>query len=91
MGALVPMLDSINHSEDPNCEVCFESDYYIVRSIREIHPNEQIFVNYGNFSEERFLESYGFLPNLHSSSLNADGSFSSYRKLLASCYRSNHS
>ena len=64
MGALVPMLDLINHSENSNCEAVLQSDFYIVKAVRRIEKNEQIFVNYGNFSCERYLECYGFVPRV---------------------------
>lgn len=74
-GALVPIIDKLNHSCEPNCVVEMGSKYTI-RCLRDVRDGEELVVCYGAFGREAFVEFYGFLPDWRDSE---DPSSSCYR------------
>lgn len=54
VGALVPVIDKLNHSHIPNSYVQVGSKC-VVKSLREIKKGEEITVSYGRFSVDVFL------------------------------------
>ena len=63
---IMPLLDFINHSFEPNVIVLpFEDrvngeSFMMVQAIRDISENEQLFVNYGNIGNTHLIQKYGF-------------------------------
>jgi len=60
-----PFVDLINHSFNPNCEICYENTTdsnpsFLVKSLRKIDIGEQLFINYGDLSNYNFAQKYGF-------------------------------
>lgn len=64
---LCPVVDLINHSFTPNCKIegiylTHEADSFVVlRSLRDIYENEELTINYGNYSNLDLLMKFGFL------------------------------
>ncbi|KAL8743894.1 MAG: hypothetical protein Q9190_003796 [Brigantiaea leucoxantha] len=57
---LCPFIDFFNH-DDHGCHVTFGMDGYKVVSDRRYKPNEEMFVSYGNHSNDFLLVEYGFI------------------------------
>jgi len=63
---VLPIIDYLNHSFTPNCraEPFYDDEernsYILIISERDIDENEQLLINYGNFSNSFFLSKYGF-------------------------------
>ena len=71
---MVPIFDMINHSREyQNAEFLRQGNTtMIVRALRNITANEELFINYGDYSTRpawKCLFSYGFVPPYLSSSL----------------------
>lgn len=67
---MVPLLDYLNHSSDPNCVVTGYHDkvqdhsFVVLQSIRDIEPGEQLRISYGSLPNSHFVQKYGFtLPD----------------------------
>lgn len=63
---LVPVMDCINHSLDPNCEYNYDpaAGDFIVTSTRAVSRGEEMTISYGPLSNARLLRLYGFaLPS----------------------------
>ena len=66
---LSPLVDMMNHSFDPNA--CIEGYYnsmdcesfVVVKSLKEIKDDEEVTVNYGNYSNYEFLMKFGFMSH----------------------------
>lgn len=59
--ALVPLQDFFNHADD-GCRVSFSPDgCFTVRTNRTYHAGEEIYVSYGNHSNDFLLAEYGFV------------------------------
>ena len=59
---LMPFLDMINHSRTPNVAVLphidkfdGERSYLVLKALKDIQPNEQLSLSYGEFSNSHFL------------------------------------
>ncbi|KAJ1478854.1 hypothetical protein T484DRAFT_1903943, partial [Baffinella frigidus] len=66
VGALVPVLDLLNHASGEVATCGFNSDAraYQVRVHRAYAPGEQVLIHYGAWSNAKLLEFYGFaLPH----------------------------
>lgn len=61
--ALVPVLDMVNHEEDPNCEVKALPGHGSVSlwTKREVFPDEPLVISYGLFSNDQLMMNYGFV------------------------------
>jgi hypothetical protein len=69
---IAPVFDMINHSPRPNAEFFVggdphqqqEQERLVVRALRELEPDEQVFIDYGVSARPayRCLASYGFVP-----------------------------
>ena len=59
---LIPLLDLISHSNQPNCQVVLSHDKsaYKLISLEAIEEGQEISINYGPFSNEEFFGDYGF-------------------------------
>jgi|JI6StandDraft_1071083.scaffolds.fasta_scaffold548855_2 hypothetical protein len=62
VGALVPELEMFNHSHHSKCRVELAHKAYRVIAESPIFSGEEVFVDYGPFTREEFLEFYGMLP-----------------------------
>ena len=64
MRVLVPIFDMINHCRDHNADFFRESEYMVVRAIKNIDANNELLINYGDSTKPawRSLFSYGFVP-----------------------------
>lgn len=51
-----------NHSIFSKCQVEYIKEYFQVTSKTHIKKGEEIFVNYGNHTNEKYLEFYGMIP-----------------------------
>lgn len=68
---LIPIIDMVNHSEDPNVELevvevpgSFEESFFALRALSAISPGDEITMRYGTGHETSldFLSKYGFMP-----------------------------
>mmetsp|Transcript_8431 Transcript_8431/g.9849 ORF Transcript_8431/g.9849 Transcript_8431/m.9849 type:complete len:212 (+) Transcript_8431:273-908(+) len=64
MRVLAPIFDMINHSPNHNAEFIRDGDTMIVRALRDIDADAEVFINYGGSTEPAWkcLFSYGFVP-----------------------------
>mmetsp|Transcript_39009 Transcript_39009/g.57396 ORF Transcript_39009/g.57396 Transcript_39009/m.57396 type:complete len:401 (-) Transcript_39009:486-1688(-) len=64
MRVLVPIFDLINHDRNHNAEFYREGNCMVVRAIRDIDADRQVFINYGGSTQPAWkcLFSYGFVP-----------------------------
>jgi hypothetical protein len=63
---LVPVMDCINHSLEPNCEYTYDptAGDFTVTSTRTVSQGEEMTISYGPLSNARLLRLYGFaLPS----------------------------
>ncbi|MCJ1427429.1 hypothetical protein MMC29_005332 [Sticta canariensis] len=58
--ALCPFVDYFNH-QDHGCDVTFNAEGYTVTSDKAYETGEEIFVSYGNHSNDFLLVEYGFI------------------------------
>ena len=64
---ILPLMDFINHSTEPNCVVISHHDkvadqsYAVLRTIRDIGENEQITISYGDLPNTHLIQKYGFV------------------------------
>jgi len=49
--AIVPIFDFINHSKNPNCDFKISKDGLELISLKEINPEDELYINYGNFTD----------------------------------------
>lgn len=59
---LIPLLDIASHSNIPNCRVVLnhETNVYELITLTDIHPGDEISIDYGPLSNEEFFGDYGF-------------------------------
>ena len=64
MRVLVPIFDLINHSRDHNAEFFREGDSMVVRALKNIDMESELYINYGDSTQPAWkcLFSYGFVP-----------------------------
>jgi hypothetical protein len=69
--ALAPFLDLINHSPQPNTSVEFinepkqrnkETRGYLIKAVKTIQANSQIYISYGSHPNYKLWVDYGFVP-----------------------------
>jgi len=66
---IVPPLDFINHSSDPNVIVMPYHDkvsdhsYVVVQALKEISEGEQLTMSYGNLPNTHLIQKYGFVQH----------------------------
>jgi hypothetical protein len=58
--ALIPFADCFNHA-DVGCEVTFSPSAYKICATRQIKTGEEIYISYGNHSNDFLLAEYGFI------------------------------
>jgi hypothetical protein len=58
--ALIPLADLFNHA-DVGCEVTFSPSGYKICADREIEKGEEVYISYGNHSNDFLLVEYGFI------------------------------
>lgn len=58
--ALVPVADMFNHAES-GCTVSYTPEHYTVTTDRAYEASEEVFVSYGDHSNDFLLAEYGFL------------------------------
>ena len=62
----LPLLDFLNHSLTPNVAILphvdkiDSSSFVILKALRDIAPNEQLTISYGNLSNIHMAQKYGF-------------------------------
>jgi len=64
---LVPLFDLLNHSPRPTCFHNFDPhrQVFVVKTLQDHNPGDQLFISYGDASNEKLLRLYGFTsPNL---------------------------
>ena len=59
---IVPFMDSVNHSFEPNCEIVKEKDTFVLKSTQEIPEDQELFRDYGKLDNYEFAMRYGFVP-----------------------------
>ena len=63
---LMPVFDLLNHSLEPNVAILPYHDaledksFLVLKALREIQPNEQLMVSYGDLSNMHLIQKYGF-------------------------------
>ncbi|TLD05870.1 uncharacterized protein PgNI_09058 [Pyricularia grisea] len=61
--ALVPLADMFNHA-DEGCRVSYMPEHYVITTDRAYEAGEELFISYGDHSNDCLLTEYGFLlPN----------------------------
>jgi hypothetical protein len=58
--ALIPLADDFNHA-DVGCEVTFSTSGYKICTDRHIDEGEEVYISYGNHSNDFLLTEYGFI------------------------------
>ncbi|TGO07454.1 hypothetical protein BTUL_0275g00160 [Botrytis tulipae] len=58
--ALIPLADNFNHADD-GCEVTSSPSGYKICADRQIAKGEEIYITYGNHSNDFLLAEYGFI------------------------------
>jgi len=58
--ALIPFADCFNHA-NVGCEVTFSPSGYKICTDRQIEEGEEIYISYGNHSNDSLLAEYGFI------------------------------
>jgi hypothetical protein len=61
--SIVPVLDMLNHSSRPNCQVQFNDFHYELRSLQQIQPDQQLLIDYGPYDDYDYLLKWGFVPD----------------------------
>ena len=63
MDCLVPLADMLNHNSVQNATYRFDNrqNNFILKTIKKIEKNAEIFINYGHKCNSRFLMNYGFI------------------------------
>ncbi len=60
--ALNPFADYFNHTSSASaCEVSFSASGYVITSSSTVQAGEEIFISYGNHSNDFLLAEYGFI------------------------------
>ncbi|KAK7967601.1 uncharacterized protein PG986_001878 [Apiospora aurea] len=59
--ALVPVADMFNHADDDGCRVSYMPEHYAVTTDRAYERGEELFISYGDHSNDFLLAEYGFL------------------------------
>lgn len=61
---LIPLLDMINHSSQPNTSVQLKENGLIqLTALREIQPGEELSISYGEHDNDALLLDYGFVDD----------------------------
>jgi hypothetical protein len=64
---ILPLLDFINHSSEPNVvalpyhDRVNDNSYVVLQALREIQAGEQLYLSYGNLANTHFVQKYGFV------------------------------
>ncbi|KAL7954773.1 hypothetical protein V8C34DRAFT_293412 [Trichoderma compactum] len=58
--ALLPVADFFNHA-DHGCKVSFSPEGYTILSDRAYNPGEEVYISYGDHSNDLLLTEYGFI------------------------------
>ncbi|KAF4119924.1 SET protein [Geosmithia morbida] len=58
--ALIPLADLFNHSREAGCSVNFSDEGYVVTAVRGNDPGEEMYISYGDYSNDYILAEYGF-------------------------------
>lgn len=59
--ALNPFADYFNHTDTGGCEVSFGPDGYKIVTSRVIEKGDEVYISYGNHSNDFLLAEYGFM------------------------------
>lgn len=64
---MIPLLDFLNHSKEPNVIVTPQHDqvnnrsYVVLTALRDIAAGEQLTVSYGELANTHMVQKYGFV------------------------------
>ncbi|KAL4939933.1 hypothetical protein BDV06DRAFT_230736 [Aspergillus oleicola] len=58
--AMVPYADYFNHGDNVACEAVFDGEWYTFKATRRYEKGEEIFMNYGEHSNDFLWVEYGF-------------------------------
>ena len=64
---IMPLIDFVNHSLEPNCmaipyhDKVNDESFVILKAIKDIKPNEQVTINYGDLPNTHLIQKYGFV------------------------------
>ncbi|KAL4931982.1 uncharacterized protein BDV17DRAFT_301531 [Aspergillus undulatus] len=58
--AMVPFADYFNHDDDAACEVVFDGKWYTFKATRRYEKGEEVYMNYGEHSNDFLWVEYGF-------------------------------
>ena len=61
--ALLPLADFFNHA-DSGCKVTYDAESYTITTDREYKSGEEIYISYGEHTNDFLLAEYGFIPNV---------------------------
>lgn len=59
--ALNPVADLLNHTDVNGCIVSFDDKHFTITTTKEYSVGEEIYISYGNHSNDFLLVEYGFL------------------------------
>ena len=60
--AMVPLLDMCNHDHSPNAGWQGDESGFTLRALKSVNASQELFISYGNKSNNRFYNGYGFVP-----------------------------
>lgn len=76
---MIPFYDMCNHSEEVNRKNIFKLFYfdkehnaYILKAYKNYEENEQVFISYGSYNNQHFVEYYGFIPEGNPNNLDIE-------------------
>lgn len=86
---VMPLLDFLNHSPDPNVvalpfhDKINNESFVLIQALRDIKKGEQLLMSYGALSNSHLLQKYGFtLPDNANNALSFNAQFYEYSALL---------
>jgi hypothetical protein len=66
---MMPLLDYLNHSNKPNCiamphhDKVNDKSYLVLKALKDISPDEQLCLSYGELPNTHLLQKYGFVEH----------------------------
>ena len=86
---ILPLMDFINHSQEPNCivlpyhDTVSDQSYAVLKTLRDIKENEQITIGYGDMPNTHLIQKYGFvLPDNQNKKINFNLPYREWQALL---------
>lgn len=65
--ALLPIADLFNHADESSCGVSFSTDWYAITTRRSHAEGEELYISYGDHTNDFLLVEYGFIMDENAS------------------------